>query len=436
MRLTTRRLGIVAASAGATLALTAGASSAASGGRPAAGKDWQGTWAAAMTAAEPVGFSHNGFNNQTDRMIVHTTVGGSQVRIRLSNAFGAAGLQVGHATIALPDTSTAKKNDVAAGSIHDLTFGGQTSTTIPAGTSAYSDPVTMPVAQTSDLVVTVYFPSATGPVTWHATSGKSSFVGPGDLTHDATGASYTQLRTCCWTFLSGVDVMSAHPEKGSIVVMGDSISDGNANTLDADQTWPELLAARLLAQGAAAAPAVLNASLSGNRLNHDGTEPSDSGEFPGFVQLGQNALTRLPADVFGQLKPTTVVLEEGLDDIWMNGDSTSAVLETIDAIAAQVHARGMRILVATITPFHGLENVFAGAWTPDKEATRQAVNAALRASTAFDGVLDFDAILRDPADPSRLNAAYDSGDHFQVNDAGSQALSSSISLSTVRPPDA
>ena len=217
--------------------------------------------------------------------------------------------------------------------------------------------------------------------------------------------------SCHWSYIASIQRRSASK----------AVSPGNGTTLDANKRWPDLLAQRLLAtQDNGKVPAVLNASLSGNRLNHEGPEPG-AGGFPGFVQLGTNAGARLNEDVFSQIGVRTVVFDLGIDDIWMNGDSADAIINSIRQIAAQVRERGLRFVVATLAPYEGF-SVTPGApadeWTPAKEATRTAVNAYLRSSEEFDGVIDFDAVLRDPANPITLRAEFDSGDHFHPNDAG------------------
>jgi lysophospholipase L1-like esterase len=177
-------------------------------------------------------------------------------------------------------------------------------------------------------------------------------------------------------------------------------------------------------------PGVLNASLAGNRLNHEGPEPG-AGNFPGFVQLGTNAGARLNEDVFPQTGVHTVLFDLGINDIWMTGDSADAIIDAIRKDASQVRERGLSFVVATLGPFEGFEvtpGTPLGEWTPDKEATRNAVNSFLRTSREFDGLLDFDKLLRDPAHPSKLRAEFDSGDHIHPNDAGNQAMADLVPL--------
>ncbi|MGN9810263.1 GDSL-type esterase/lipase family protein [Micromonospora sp. BQ11] len=387
---------------------------------------WAATWATAVTRGNATGLTNNGLNNQSVRMVVHTTVGGPVLRVRLSNMYGEQAVRVGRATIARPNTATADDlSDIDPATLRELTFGGTASATMNRGAELLSDPLDFPVADQSDLVLTVHFPTPTGPVTFHGQSRQTNFIGATDLTSAADGAGFTIRPNCCWFFLSGIDVQRRH-SPGSVVVFGDSIADGNGSTVNANKRWPDLLADRLIdARPDVRTPGVLNASLAGNRLNHEGPEPG-AGDFPGYYELGPNALARLDEDVFSQTDARTVVTHLGINDIWMSNDSADAIIASLRQINQQVQARGLRSLVATLTPYEGHGK--PGVWTPEKEATRQAVNAFLRGSTEFDGLLDFDAVLRDPAQPSRLLPAYDSGDHIHPNDAGNEAMANAVPL--------
>ena len=392
--------------------------------QPVHGRQWANTWMAAVTHGNLAGSTNAGFTNQSVRLIVHTTVSGAQVRIRLSNEDGDQAVTVGHATVAKPDLSTATLSDIDPSSLRQLSFGGGASAVMNKGAELLSDPVDMAVGNEEDLVVTVYFPTPTGPTTFHGTSRQTNFVGPTDLTNDVSGAGFTITRTCCWFFLSGVDVLR-HTNYGPVVVLGDSMADGNGSTLNANTRWPNLLYSRLLGARGNDAPAVLNASLAGSRLNHEGTEPGAAG-FPGFPELGTNALARLDDDVFDQVGVRTVITDLGINDIWMSNDSADAIIAALRQVNQQVKEHGAVSLVATLAPYKG--NGGPGAWTPEKDATRQAVNSYLRSSTEFDGVVDFDSVLRDPADPAQLRPEYDSGDHIHPNDLGNQAMADAVSL--------
>ncbi|WP_208818126.1 SGNH/GDSL hydrolase family protein [Micromonospora terminaliae] len=389
--------------------------------------EWAGTWAAAVTRGNTVGLTNTGLNNQSIRMTVQTTVGGDRLRVRLTNLYGEQAVKVGHATVARPDTATEDRSDIDLATVRELTFQGASSTTINKGAELLSDPLSYPVEEQEDLVVTLYFPVLTGPVSFHGQSRVTNFIGATDLTTAVTSPEFTRKIDCCWMFLSGIDV-ERRLSPGSVVVLGDSIGDGNGSTVNADRRWPDLLADRLIdARPEVRTPGVLNLSLSGNRLNHEGTEPG-AGGFPGYYELGPNALARLNEDVFPQTGVRTVVTHLGINDIWMNGDSAEAIIASLRQLNRQVQERGLTSLVGTITPYEG--NGGPGVWTEEKDATRQAVNTWLRGpgQAEFDGVIDFDAVLRDPAHPSRLLPAYDAGDHIHPNDAGAQAMADAVPL--------
>ncbi len=369
----------------------------------AGGPQWIGSWAAAVTHAEPAGFTNAGLNNQSTRFIVRSTVGGDRIRVRLSNLYGEQPVQVGAATVALPNTATADEKDIDPATSHALTFSGSASPTLTKGGELLSDPVDLPVGDLGSLVISVYFPVPTGPVTWHASSRQNSFYG-------------------------GVDVQTAR-SNGAVVVLGDSIVDGIASSISGNNRWTDQLAERLLADARGGAPSVLNVGLAGSRLLHDGPEPGDAG-FPGFQQLGVNALARLDEDVFSQTRPKAVITNIGVNDIWMNNESAERVIGALRQVNAQAKEHGLRSIAGTITPFEGLAG--EGAWTPAKEATRQAVNAYLRSSTEFDALVDFDLVMRDPDHPSRLRAEFDSGDHIHPNEAGYQAMADAVPLTVLR----
>ncbi|OWV01478.1 GDSL family lipase [Micromonospora wenchangensis] len=394
----------------------------------AARPQWAGTWAAAVTRGNTVGLTNTGLNNQSIRMTVRTTVGGERLRVRLSNLYGEQAVQVGHATVARPNTATlTDRSDILPGTVRELKFGGSTSATMNKGAELLSDPLTYAVGEQEDLVVTLHFPVLTGPVTFHGQSKVTTFIGANDLTTAADGAGFTIRPDCCWMFLSGIDVLRQQ-SPGAVVVLSDSIGDGNGSTVNANKRWPELLAGRLVAaRPEVRTPGVLNLSLAGNRLNHEGTEPG-AGGFPGYYELGPNALARLNEDVFPQTGVKTLVTHLGINDIWMSDDSADRIITSLRQINKQAKARGLRSLAVTLTPYEGHGN--PGVWTPEKETTRQAVNTWLRGPGAaeFDGLLDFDAVLRDPAQPSRLLPAYDAGDHIHPNDAGNQALADAVPL--------
>ncbi len=422
--------GLAAAVTASVLVAGAGAGAgAATGGRHDSQRDWVGSWAAGVTRGNLTGTSSVGFNNQSVRMIVHGSVGGSKVRVRLSNVYGEKSVEVGHATVAKPNTDTPALTDVDPASVKQLTFGGSPSFVMPKGAELLSDPVDLPVANDQDLVVSVYFPTPTGLTTFHSTSRQNSWSGTGDLADDAAGTGYTVTRTCCWFFLSGVDVLR-DKAAGSVIVFGDSLGDGNGIPVNSNLRWPDQLFDRL--QGKVhpkALPGVLNVSRAGARLSHEGLEPGDGG-FAGFPELGDNAYSRLDEDVFSETAAHAVIMDLGVNDIWMNNDSPDTIIAAIRQVNQQIQQRGYPVLVGTIGPFEGLMGGNGTTvWSPEKEATRQAVNDYLRTHRdEFDAVVDFDKVLRDPAAPTRLRPEFDSGDHIHPNGAGNKAMAEAVPL--------
>ncbi|MEU8261827.1 SGNH/GDSL hydrolase family protein [Micromonospora sp. NPDC048999] len=409
-------------------AVTASAGPADTDSAPKGNAEWAASWATAVTRGNNVGLTDTGLNNHSIRMIVHTSVGGDRLRVRLTNIYGEKAVKVGHATIARPNTATVNDlSDIDPASLRELTFNGATSATMNRGAELLSDPVGFRVREQEDLIVTLYFPVLTGPVTFHGQSRSTNFIGANDLTTAAGGAGFTTRPDCCWMFLSGIDV-ERKKTPGAVVVFGDSIADGNGSTVNANKRWPDLLAGRLItSRPEVHQPGVLNMSLAGNRLNHEGPEPG-ADNFPGYYELGPNALARLNEDVFPQTGVRTVITHLGINDIWMNGDSAESIIASLRQINQQVQARGLTSLVSTLTPYEG--NGGPGVWTPEKEATRQTVNSWLRGQGAkeFDGLIDFDKVLRDPGRPSRLLPAYDSGDHIHPNDTGNKAMADAVPL--------
>ncbi|MGA8116832.1 MAG: SGNH/GDSL hydrolase family protein [Actinocatenispora sp.] len=369
---------------------------------------WAGTWATSPTAAG-AGASKNGFENQSVRMIVHTSIGGHGVRIRLSDAFGLQPLQIGHATVALPKGTP---SGIDPATVHELTFSGHQSVTIPRGGQVLSDPLRMNVPALHDLAVTIFLPAATGPATWHWTARETTFLADGDHATDADGGSFTPASGTSWFFLTGVDVLSSHAA-GDVVVLGDSITDGNGSTIDGNKRWPDQLAARVAGRQVG----VLNAGLAGARLSYDGADV-------GFPEVGPNALARLDRDVFGQTNVDTVIVQLGINDINATPfEDAPTVIDGLKQVATQLHQKGLRVVVTTLTPY---EN--SSGWTADKDAAREQVNSYLRGTHDFDAVLDFDRVVRDPGHPSQLLPSLDSGDHIHPNDTGYGKLAASVPL--------
>ena len=383
---------------------------AAGGTAKAHGNDrWVGTWSAALVQPSPgpPTLTNTGFNNQTLRQIVRASVGGNRVRVRLST-FGAGRLVVGAAHIALRSADAA----IVPGSDRTLTFSNEPYVTLPAGATLLSDPVDLEIPAQSDVAVSIFLPEATGPATWHFSAFQTSYVSPpGDFT--ASVVMPVDSPSQAWFWLAAVEV-TASKQTGTIVAFGDSITDGAASTPNTNNRWPDHLARRLLAQPGNQNLGVLNQGLSGNKVSHD--------------IIGPNAVARFDRDVLTQTGVTHVIVLEGNNDflfVFAPGEEvhSNQVIEGLKQLIHRAHALGLTIYGGTLTPFGG----FALS-TPEKEVKRQAVNRWIRSGGAFDAVIDFDAVLRDPGDPTRMRPEFDSGDHLHPNNAGYKAMADAIDL--------
>ena len=390
------------------------------------GERWVGTWAAAMHAPS-AGFGEEfpsqffEFDKQTVRQIVRTSIGGDQVRVRLANTFGDVPLVIGAARLALRDSE--ERIDPASDRV--LTFSGSPSITIPPGALVVSDPVALTVPALSELAVSIYFPEPTTSTTVHAFAFQTNYFSPvGDFTAEAAMPVETTAQS--WVFLTGIDVTVTEPT-GVVVALGDSITDGAISTPDTNQRWPDLLAERLVADADQPAMAVLNAGIGGNRVLNDPPE--------GFEFAGPNALARFDRDVLAQPGVTHLIVFEGINDIGLPavaGDpaefvSADELIAGLRQLAERAHEHGIVAFGATITPFEG-----SMVFSEEGEAIRQAVNDWIRTGGAFDAVIDFDAVVRDPGQPTRLLPAFDAGDLLHPNDAGFRAMAESIDLALFR----
>jgi lysophospholipase L1-like esterase len=376
---------------------------------------WVGTWATAPMSQAPSPAVN--INNQTLRQIVHLSVGGDQVRVRVSNAFGTAPLIVGAAHIARRDSNEL----IVPGSGRPLTFSADPDITIPAGAVAVSDPVRLEAPALSDLAIDLYLPGDTGatasPITRHAGALQTNYVSAtGDFT-GATAFPVASTRTS-WFYLTAVEV-TARDGVGAIVALGDSITDGTRSTPDTNQRWPDDLARRIMAQPGHRDMGVLNLGIAGNRVLTDGAGP--------------NAEARCDRDVLTQTSATHVIVLEAINDIGFENFfpdqavSADAIIAGHRQLIARAHARGLTIIGATLTPVEG-----SAYFAPATEAKRQAVNAFIRTSGAYDAVIDFDLVTRDPGQPTRILPAFDSGDHLHPSDAGYQAMANAIDLRLFR----
>ena len=379
------------------------------------GDRWIGTWGASPQQPDIFpGFpSAPSFTNQSIRQIVRISSGGAQLRVRLTNEFGSQPLLIGAAHIGI----SAGGSSIKAGSDRVLTFSDKPSIAIPPNAPVLSDPVDLKVDDLASLAISIYLPQNTGPATWHSEGKQTAYITSGDTTgaSNLVGATTSTSRF----FLSAVHV-STNGNRSAVVTFGDSITDGTNSTVDTNNRWPDHLADRL-----AAAPGndigVVNEGISGNRILHN--------------QIGPDALSRFDRDVLATpgVRFMTVLL--GINDIGFGGFIPTEVVSADDIIGGyrqmidRAPSRGIRIYGATLTPFEGVGPPYFSA---AGEAKRQAVNQWIRTSNEFDAVIDFDAVVRDPAQPTRLAPAFDSGDHLHPNDAGYTAMASSIDLRLFR----
>ena len=403
---------------GALLAGAALAAALALTGVPAAAQlwsteQWTATWGTAP-AGPPPDASTQVFKDQTLRLIVQSSVGGTRARIRVSNEFGATALRLGAARIAL----RASGSDIATGSDRALTFSGQEGITIPPGARVLSDPVELNVPPLSDLAVSLYLPGEARATTLHNSAQQTSFVSlAGNFTASPTLPVQRSITNC--PFLTGVDLQISG---AAIVALGDSITDGTRSTVDTRNRWTDWLARRLQTvrdpvAGMHSRIGVINRGISGNRLLGDSTNPL----------AGRSILERFERDVLPTAGVRYLVLMIGINDIGNSSPANSVT--ALDLIAgyrqviARAHAKGIAVYGATLTPFEG-----AVYYSADKELVRQTANNWIRTSGEFDGVIDFDAATRDPVRPSRFLPAFDSGDHLHPSDRGYEAMGNAVPL--------
>jgi len=390
---------------------------------PSAAAEWVATWGAAPlppTAAGGPFPPTPSFENQTIRQVVRISAGGERVRIRFTNEYGTKPLLIGAARVSLADAQGA----VQAGTEKDILFSGKPSALIPAGAPLLSDPVVLAVKGLSSLSITLYLPEDTGPCTCHDTAMQTGYVSDkGNFAKDVFKGSQTIQRRA---FISGVEVESRAPAK-VVVAFGDSITDGVGSTPDTNRRWPDRLLERLAARGGKTAWGMVNMGISGNRVLND--------------NAGQSALARFDRDVLSVPGVAYVIVFEGVNDLGTSFGSfegafagfkglspahkatADALIAGYQQLIARAHSRGVKVFGATIAPYEG-----AFYYSAEGEAQRQAVNAWIRKGGAFDGVLDFDAVLRDPAKPTQIKNGLHAGDHLHGSDAGYDAVAGSIDL--------
>jgi lysophospholipase L1-like esterase len=376
------------------------------------GMHWVGTWTTAPMPVEGVALAR-----QTIRNICRISIGGSSVRVRISNSYGTGDLHVGavHLGVRREDAS------IVDGSGRSLTFNGSASITVPAGALVLSDPVNLDVAPLVDLAVSVYLPDevpqtfqSTGHDPAHQTnyiSPRGEFVSEIDMPHEREIEAFL--------FVTGIDVLAPR-DVGGVVAFGDSLTEGNISRLDANNRWPDQLARRFVARPSGRQLGVVNQGVGGGRMLHDGH--------------GESGLRRFDRDVLAQPGATHVVVLLGVNDLRNSQRKLQEVVTAHDLIAglhqlaARAHAAGLMTVVGTVMPWEN-ETFNGGNYTLEGEAARQTLNAWIRNNTAFDMVIDFEAALRDPSHPARMLPEWDSGDHLHPSDAGYLHMADSINLS-------
>jgi lysophospholipase L1-like esterase len=362
---------------------------------------WVGTWAASPQLTEPANMPPEpGLGDTTLRQVVHVSIGGRRLRVRFSNAFGTRPLRIHSAQVARSAGGPAIKPEGGK----RLTFGGQTSTTIPVGAPMLSDPVDFDLAALSDLAVTIHVKDSTKAITGHPGARCTSFLQRGYRVTDLDQPQAT--RTPHWYYLCGVDVEAAG---AAVAILGDSMTDGRGSPTDGNGRWTDHLARRLQEEKETAGIGVLNHGLGGNRLLNDG--------------LGPSALARLDRDVLAQPGVRWLIVLEGINDLGTRSATARDLIGAYEQILTRAHARDIKVYGATIMPCEG-----SFYFTPGLEAARQQVNQWVRESGRFDAVIDLDAVTRDPQRPTRLSATVDGGDHLHPGGEGYRIMGSAVDL--------
>lgn len=344
-------------------------------------------------------------DGQTVRNIVHTSVGGTNLRVSLSNAFGDRPVTFDSVYLGLQASGAS----LASSSNRRVTFGGSGSVTVPNGAEVLSDPLPGVVPADQTFAVSVHVSGATGVVTGHNVANQISYLSAsGDHAAAESGAAFT-TSISRWYWVETL-VVDAPQQVDTVATFGDSITDGNGSTTSANQRWPDYLARRILGLPQPQRFGVMNEGISGNRVLADGP--------------GVSAQARFDRDVLSKPDVRTVVVMEGINDIrWGFARSPEDLISAYRQLIARAHAKGVCVIGGTLTPFEG-----GSLYTEDKDVIRQAVNEWIRASGEYDAVVDFDKVTRDPANPRRFLPAYDSGDHLHPGDAGYAAMAEAVDL--------
>jgi lysophospholipase L1-like esterase len=372
------------------------------------GSEWVGTWATPPVQAD----SHHSFRRETLRQIVHTSIGGSTARIRISNLFGKRPLRVEDVHLARLGSGSS----ILAGTDSRVLFHGRSSVMIQPGTSVASDPVAFAAPPLADVAISMYLPGPTGPATFNPAAHQTSYIAQGDVSGNPTLREAST--TGSWYYVTNLDVQG-DSLRGAVVTLGASITNGYRSTDNTNRRWPNLLAQRLFNAGLKIG--VLNEGISGNRLLVYGA--------------GQSAERRFDRDVLSQPGVRWVIFsDDPINDVGSTRPIPSAnqLIAGLKQLIAEAHQRHIQFLCSTLTPFQG-----ANYWTPKGEAIREKINAFLRSNeSGCDAIVDQDTATHDPAHPKRYLPAYDGGDHLHPNDAGMRAIANAVPLSFFSRTDA
>lgn len=392
-----------------------------SGSASAATANWRAAWQGSPVLGSTSADSDcPTLANQTARNIITPSVDGSQVRVRISNAYGTTPLTVGAASIA-PVSSNA---GVEVRGLARVTVGRAASFTIPAGREALSDPIKLTVRAGNRLALSIFVPNAVPSMTQHSWSRTTNYVATGNQATNTSGIGYQPVS--CWMLASGLDVVAPKAVAGTVVALGDSLTDGDGSTTDANHRYPDYLAQRLAAVSTKTL-AVSNAGIAGNRLvGQQLGLPYDI-----YSVFGESALTRLSRDVISQPGVTDVVVLLGTVDV-TDGTDTATFTSKYAELIGRLHAAGLAVHVGTLPPWGGrTTRCSMVSSVATCEAQRQEINTWIRTQTLADSVVDFDAAVRDPADPTRLLSTYASYDRLHLNDAGYARMAAEVSLTAL-----